>query len=518
MNPSTADRWLGAPCVLLGLATVHVLALFNAGAYIATLPQVAAGLGQPPSFGTWTQTDYLTSLAAGIPLARAFAARWGDAWVFRTATAGFAAASAACALSPGLGFFLAARIVLGVCGGMALPAGQRLFLRACLARGVPYGPAAWGVLALSPFSLGTAFGGWLTDAHGWRALFEWNLFLALTALLLTVLAWRRVPDGGPAPAGVPGAFDWIGYSLLVATLFGLQTLLNLGNDLDWLAQDGLRALAPATWLLACAWGWRVWRHPDPGGFSWTCLASPDFVASLAGLVLGFLCFQGLLSLLIVQLQLTLGYTATAAGQVFLPLALGGFPVALAVQRWMRPQDARWLASLGLLGLGAVYSHVAGYEQPHAYGQLFGPKLVEGICSGLVFGPLSALATRQLEPAKQAGATELALLLRLAAGAVGITLAGVVLYRQAALHQSLFVEGLSPLDPVLDSWHARLAGAGLAGTQIQAKLGQIVTQHARLMAIDDAFRWAGWLCAGLGVMVALAKFLPAPPRPVAQATE
>lgn len=510
--PTLAHRWPGALCVLLGVAAVHVLALFNAGAYIATLPQVAAGLGQPPSFGTWTQTDYLTSLAVGIPLARAFAARWGDAWVFRTATAGFAAASAACALAPGLGLFLAARIVLGVCGGMALPAGQRLFVRTCLALGLPHGPAAWGLLALSPFSLGTAFGGWLTDTHGWRALFEWNLFVALAALLLTALAWRRAQATVPPPAG---SFDWVGYGLLAATLYGLQTLLNLGNDLDWLANDGLRALAFVTWLLACAWGWRVWRHPDPGGFSWSCLASPDFMASLAGLVLGFLCFQGLLSLLIVQLQLTLDYTATTAGQVFLPLALGGFPVALAVQRWMRPQDARWLACLGLLGLGAVYGHVARFEQPHAFGLLFGPKLVEGICTGLVFGPLSALAVRQLEPPRQPGAAELAFLLRLAAGAIGITLAGVVLYRQAAFHQSLFVDGLSPLDPVFDEWRGRLAGAGLTPAQIPAKLGQIVTRHARLMAIDDAFRWAGWLCTGLGVLVALVKLLPGPRRVGAQ---
>ena len=191
-----------------------------------------------------TQPDYLPALAVGIPLARAFGSRWGDPWVFRTATAGFAAASAVCALAPGLGLFLGARIVLGLFGGMVLPAGQRLFVRACLARGLPHGSAAWGVLALSPFSLGTAFGGWLTDNHGFKALFEWNLLVALAALLLSARAWRSAADHAPAQTlGAPGDFDWVAFGLLAGTLFGLQTLLNLGNDFDWLAHDGLRAIA-----------------------------------------------------------------------------------------------------------------------------------------------------------------------------------------------------------------------------------------------------------------------------------
>lgn len=496
MKAPSAGQWPGTACVLLGLGLLHMLALFNAGAYIATLPSVAAGLTVPPSFGTWTQTDFMIGLALGVPLARAGAGRWGDAWVFRTAAAGFAAASAGCALAAGLHDFLAGRIFLGLFGGMALPAGQRLFVRACLAHGWPHGPLAWGLLALSPFSLGTAFGGWLTDAHGWRALFVVNLPCALLALLLTSRAWHG-DARAPRPAHV---FDWIEFALLSTLLLGLQTLLNLGNDFDWLQAPVLRALAAV--LLGTLAAWALWtrQRREGQGFHWSFVAAPDFAVALPALVLGFLCFQGLLSLLIVQVQLTLGYSATAAGQIFLPMVVGGFPVALAIQRWARPADVRWLASLGLFGLSLVYLWIGRFEQPHAFGALLVPKVAEGAAIALALGPLGTLLVRQLPHEQQAHAAEFGFALRLAAGAIGITVAGVVLYRQAAFHQSRFVELLSPLDPAQLAWRARLAGAGLNQAQIPLKLTQIVTQHARLMAIGDAFRWAGWLCAGLGTLL------------------
>lgn len=481
-------------CVAFGLGLMHLLALFSAGAYIATLPQVAAGLTVPPSFGTWTQTDFMIGLAVGVPLARACAVRWGDAWVFRTATAGFAAASVACALAPGLGAFVLCRFVLGVAGGLSLPAGQRLFARACLARGTHLGFGFWGLIALSPFSLGTAFGGWLADEYGWRALFHLNVPLALLALLLTARAWR---DDPVAPADRP--FGWLAYLLLAGLLLGTQTLLNLGNDVDWLDNAGLTALLVLLLLLLAGWSLRVWLGPG-GSFDWALLASRNFLIGLAGLVLGFLCFQGLLSLLIIQLQLAYGYSSGLAGLVFLPMALAGLPVAFAVNAFMRPRDARWLASVGLLGLAAIYAWYSQFDQPQDFAALSLPKLLEGVCLGLFLQPLTSLMLHDLPPARQPMAGEFASVLRLAAGAIGITLAGVVLYRRSAFHQSRLVEHLAPLDPAFADWRSLLLGHGHGIAQLPARLNRLLAQRANLMAMDDAFLLAAGICLALGLLV------------------
>ncbi|WP_306305923.1 hypothetical protein [Methylomonas koyamae] len=42
------------------------------------LPRVAAGLGVQPSFGTWTQTDYMIALALALPLGGWLGRRFGE--------------------------------------------------------------------------------------------------------------------------------------------------------------------------------------------------------------------------------------------------------------------------------------------------------------------------------------------------------------------------------------------------------------------------------------------------------
>ena len=99
-----------------GLALGHVAVLFNAGAYIAMLPRVAAGLGVPPSFGTWTQTDFMIGLAVGLPLSGALTVRLGLERTARAALLAFAIASAGCAAAESLTPFLIGRIALGLAG------------------------------------------------------------------------------------------------------------------------------------------------------------------------------------------------------------------------------------------------------------------------------------------------------------------------------------------------------------------------------------------------------------------
>ena len=82
---------------------------------------------------------------------------------------------------------------------------------------------------------------------------------------------------------------------------------------------------------------------------WHLLSEPWLCALLA-LSLGFLGFQGLLSLLIVQLQLLLGYSSKLAGMVFLPMLLLSKPASIVAHQLSSRMDARWLASASLFAL------------------------------------------------------------------------------------------------------------------------------------------------------------------------
>jgi DHA2 family multidrug resistance protein len=510
MTPPDTRLLRGWRFVLLnaGLGLGHVLVLFNAGAYIAMLPHVAGSLGVAPSFATWTQTDFMIGLALAFPLSGWLSARFGDPKVLSAAFAGFALASLGCALAGTLPEFLAWRVLLGLTGGLTLPTGQRLVLGAFPDDRKALGLAIWSLFTLGPFTLGAPVGGWLADERGWRWLFYLNIPLGLAVGGITAFLFRH-----RAFEPSPRRFDTVGFLLLAVILGGTQTLLNMGNDFDWWNAPllaGLAAVVGAALLYLIAW---LRRTPapiiDPSLFG-----SRNFTIGLVGLSLGFLCFQGLLSLLIVQLQLLLGYSSFLAGLVFLPMAVFAKPVATHMHELAKRVDARLLASLNLFGFAAVYFWISGYDRAESFEQILWPKLAEGLCLGTFFVPLTTLMLHGLPPRLQACAAEFAGLSRIAAGAFGITLAGVMLYRRTPFHQSRFVERLTAFDSITDATLERLTGQGFGDAAALVKLGRIVTRQAGLLALNEAFWAAGWVFVGLALLVWLARptHLPADATP------
>lgn len=480
-----------------GFGLGHVLVLFNAGAYIAMLPHVAGSLGVAPSFATWTQTDFMIGLALAFPLSGWLSARYGDPTVFGAAFGGFALASLGCAFAGSLPEFLACRVLLGLAGGLTLPVGQRLVLNEFPADSKSLGLAIWSLFTLSPFTLGTPVGGWLADEWGWRWLFYLNVPLALAAggIAVALLGERNFERS-------ERRFDTVGFLLLAVVLGGAQTLLNLGNDFDWWNSPlllGVTAVVAAAVLYLAVWALEA---PEPV-IDLHLFGSRNFTIGLIGLVFGFLCFQGLLSLLIVQLQLLLGYPSFLAGLVFLPMAVFAKPVGSFMHELAKRVDARLLASLNLLGFAFVYFWISSYDRAGSFEQILWPKLAEGLCLGTFFVPLTTLMLHGLAPPRQARAAEFTGLLRIAAGALGITLAGVMLYRRTPFHQSRFVEQLTAFEPIAGSTLERLMAQGYGETAALAKLGRIVTRHAGILALNDAFWVGAWVFVVLALLVWLA---------------
>ncbi len=500
MAPTSKPHLQGWRLVLLvgSLGFGHLIVLFNAGAYIAMLPRVSGSLGVPPSFGTWTQTYYMIGMALAFPLAGTLAARYGEARVWAWAFLSFAGASLLCGQCRDLYPMVAARIVLGLSGGITLPLGQGLMLREYPEERKAEGLALWSLFTLGPFTLGTPAGGWIADQFGWRWLFHLNvplsLFVAVTVGQL--LRERRTLQ-------TPRRFDTVGYLLLAVVLGGSQTLLNQGNDWDWMNSPYLIAVG-ATVVTALAyliaWTWRV----DEPVLDLTLFAHRNFTIGFLCLVLGFLMFQGLLSLLIVQLQLLLGYSSWLAGLVFLPMAIFAKPAAVVMHGLVQRTDARLLASLNLLLFAATYLWLGTYDHRAHFDRLLGPKLLEGLCLGSLFAPLTALMLHGLPASRHGRAVELAGLMRVAAGAFGITLQGVMLYRRTPFHQSRFVEHLTAFDPILDQTRQLWVNAGFSDAAAVVQTARVTTRQAALLAINDAFWASGCIFVGLSLLVWLAK--------------
>lgn len=503
--------------LMLGLG--HMVVLFNAGSYIALMPHVAGDLGGvAPSLGTWAQTDFMIGLALAFPIARWLSGLWGDYPVLATAFVVYAVASYLCAISESLWLFLPARIFLGFAGGVTLPIGQALLLKEYPDRLKSLGLGVWGLFTLTPFTVGCLVGGWIADELGWRSLFYLNIAFALVIAGVTgsLLHGRGYPR-------LYTPFDFIGFILLSLILSGVQTLLNQGNDFDWLDSSFLRGVAIAVIVaLPCLAIWEQGeRHP---AFDVRLFANRNFAVGTACLTLGFLAIQGLLSLFIVQLQLLLGYTSYLAGLLFLFMLLLAAPVIAVMHELIKGVDARVLACLNLLGFAFTLHWIGLFDAPESFDQILWPMLLLGFFLGSFFPPLTALTLHGVPGSQLIRAAEAAALLRIAAGAFGIALQGVVLFRRGPLHQLQLADQFggrrfASLD-LLQQTASHLENAGLDAGMATAKLGALIKQQASILALNDAFLLASYLFLGLAglVWLAHATHRPLHPSPAAELAE
>jgi len=503
--PSTIDheqtRLKGWQFILfnavMGLA--HMLVLFNAGSYVALLPHAAGDLGGVlPSFGTWAQTDFLIALALAFPIARWLSSRSGECRVFIGALLVYATASAVCVTDTTISAFVPARIVLGLAGGLTLPLGQTLLLKEYPDRLKSMGLAIWGLFTLMPFTAGLGLGGWLADEWGWRMLFYVNIPVALSIAGLTA----SLLHGRPFEVRRE-RFDFVGFLLLAVLLMGTQTILNEGNDFDWFDDPWLQALLLL--VIATVPIWIVWEL----GERWPAIdlrlfRHRNFVIGLLCLVLGFLSIQGLLALFVVQLQVLMGYSSSLAGMVFVPMILFGVPVIAAMHEIAKRLDARLLASLNAAGFAATFYWIGLFDDPHSYDQIFWPMVMEGVFLGSFFTPLTVLTLHGLSGNQMLRAAEVANVFRIAAGALGITWQGVVVFRRLPFHQLQLSDHFGGrMSASYDSFQqltSRLQEIGFDPAMIQRKLQLLIKQQAGILALNDAFLLSSYLCLGLAVLV------------------
>ncbi|MGA8169985.1 MAG: MFS transporter [Methylocystis sp.] len=493
--------------IVLGVGNVVVLS--NVPGYTILGPYAASNLqGVTPSFGSWATTDHMIGLALGFPLARWFGARFGAHRALVSAYALYALFSFVCAMSETIYFFVAARILLGFAGGVILPIGQSVLLNEYPEKARTFGVGLWGLLSMMPFMVGIFMGGWWVENFGWRSMFYSNIPVALLAAGVTgsLLYGRKVRP-------TFRRFDLVGFLLLAAILFASQTIFNMGNDFDWLHSPILiGALIVVVLALPCFVIWELGeRHPaiDVRLFSHRNYA----VATLCSVV-GFLVIQGLLSLLIVQLQLLLGYSSSLAGGVYLSMLFLSVPTAAIVHELCKNFDVRLISFLNFLGFAATLTWLGLFDKTASFDQIAWPMTFFGFSLAMFFTPLANLAMFGLQGSRLIRAAEEFALLRTVAGANGIALLAVVLFRRTPYHQLDLSDAFggrrfAELD-LMTQLTDRLAPLGFSERMATGQSGRFLRQQAALLAFNDAFLLGAVVFVVLAAVVWLARATH-PPR-------
>jgi EmrB/QacA subfamily drug resistance transporter len=147
----------------------------------------------------WVVTAYLLSLAAVIPATAWATRRFGAKRLFIISIVLFTVGSALCGVSTSVGELIAFRVLQGVGGGLIMPIGMTIVVRAAGMERLPRVMSAISVpIVLAPV-VGPTIGGLLVDHAGWRWIFYVNLPIGVVALFAAIrlLPADRAEDAGP---------------------------------------------------------------------------------------------------------------------------------------------------------------------------------------------------------------------------------------------------------------------------------------------------------------------------------
>ncbi|WP_030558992.1 MFS transporter [Streptomyces aureocirculatus] len=455
---SARGRWVLASAVL-----ASGMALLDGTVVNVALPTLGRDLDASISSLQWVVNAYMLTLSALLLLGGALGDRIGRRRTLVIGVIWFALASALCGLAQDVGTLIAARALQGVGGALLTPGSLALVRATFTARDQARAVGAWSGLGGVAGAVGPFLGGWLIDGPGWRWIFLINVPLAA----LVLVAARHVPESRATGSGAGQRFDVPGAVLAALFLAGVSfALIGASGDASVVTTvvPGLVGLAAgAVFLLV------EHRRRNPM-LPLELFRSGLFSASNTMTLCLYAAIGGILFMLPVQMQTTVGYDALQAGTATLPI------------------------TVLMLLLSAPAGDLA---------RRIGPRLP--LCAGPLIAAAGVLLMLRIGPG--------------ASYAADILPAVVVL----GLGMSLFVAPLTAT--VLASVDAGRAGLASGVNNTAARIAQLLAVAALPLAVgltgtaytdpdalDSAFGKAAWGCAALFALAAFAALAFVRPRP------
>ncbi len=400
----------GRPVVIVVAASVFVSVL-NASIVNVTLPTIGWDLGVDPGHLGWVITSYLLVYAVAIPFYGRLADLYGARRFFLGGQCVFALGSLLCAVAPGYGWLVAARVVQAG-GGAAIPGlGITLASRA-------YPPQERGtVLGVISTTLGVAaaigptLGGFVSDALGWHAVFA----IGALAGVLVPFGWRVLPRDLPRRGE---RLDVWGGLFFGVTISGALFAAGEGARGDWGApRVFMAAAASVVGLAALVVRQRAAAAPF---IPRELLANRRFLALIATSFAAMAAIFGPLVGLPLLLTSINGLPPSQVGLALLPNAVLTAVLGIVAGRVVDRVGARTPVRAGLtLVLVAVVGLSTAVGSPAWV--MSGLLALLGLGSAFVNTPLSTAVSLLIRPERLASAQSINTMIIFLGGSFGTTL-------------------------------------------------------------------------------------------------
>jgi len=342
---------------LLATILASSLAFIDGSVVNVALPAIGRDLHASAADLQWTINAYLLPLSALLLLGGAAGDHFGRRRMLVGGITLFAAASLACALAPGLGFLLAARVVQGIGAAMLMPNSLSILSHAFSGEEKGRAVGTWAAAGAIASAFGPPLGGWLVDAVGWRAIFFINLPVAALAIGLALKGVEESGDGKQP-------LDWTGAALATFALGALTWALTLWSSKRVMTEASWIALAAGLVTLGLFVAVEH-RRRDRAMMPLALFGTRAFVGLTGYTFLLYGALGGLIVLLPYVL-ITGGYSPLQAGLALLPFSFGIGLGSRAMGQLTERIGPRWPLTIGPLVVAGGFALMLRVDPQASY--------------------------------------------------------------------------------------------------------------------------------------------------------
>jgi len=472
-------KWVALAVVLGG----SIMTLIDATVVNVAVPTLQSAFNAK-SYNdiSWVVSGYLLAQGAVIPITGWVTDRFGTKRVYLITLFLFTFASALCGLAWNLPALIFFRVLQGVGGGMIMPIGMTIILRAVGPHQMGRVMGVFGVPMLLAPAIGPVLGGWLVQDFSWRLIFYINIPVGVVALIAAYRLLRETPYSHSMKLDIIGFLT--GTPAVLALMYGVDRSTELGWGSPLVVTMLVLAAAFFTIFI---WRQRVAEEPL---LHLELFRDTTFTASI---VLGFFMVTalfGAMLLLPLYLQQIHGYDAISTGLMLMPQAataalfmpLGGY---LSDRIGPRPVVIFGLVALVVGGILLAQIHV---DSP--VGLIVGALALRGMAMGFAMMPGMSAGLARIKPHLTSRASSITNTVQRVGSSVGIAILVTVL--SAQIGPAAAQASCNPSPAVLASAQAhRVVGSStLAGPVSAAALCTSMSQRAAANSQNQRGQAAG----------------------------
>jgi EmrB/QacA subfamily drug resistance transporter len=414
----------GGRALALGvLCTVLFLTFLDNTIVAVALGSVQTDLHAGVTALQWVVSAYALTFAGAMLAFGMVGDEFGRKKVMLIGVAIFCAGSVLAALAPNIQLVIAGRAVMGL-GAAASEPGTLSMLRHLYTdeRTRTRALGVWTAVSGLALAVGPVVGGALVGLYNWRAIFWFNLFFGVVALVAGLLVLPENSDPDAQRVDIGGTI--FGAAALTALVFAV-----IGGEYSSFTSPSVIALLVVAAAAAAAFFWWESRAAHPL-LDLKFLRVPSFLTANVVAFCAYFATFAVFFFTALYLEEVVGYTGYQIALAFLPMTALMIGSSLVAGRWTATAGPRWSIFIGcvLFGAGLLLTTLTLSPDP-AYAPLALALALTGIGIGTTVVPITSAALSAVPPERSGMAASATNTSREIGAVTGVAILGALVNAQ-----------------------------------------------------------------------------------------